>query len=158
LIWKYALLIASVVAVLVVVAILVLSRHRHKPLALNETDSVLLADFTNSTGDPVFDGTLRQGLSIQLEQSPFLSITSDRRIQQTLQMMGQRDDARLTAAMTRELCQRTGSAAVLDGSIAQIGTGYLLTLKRSFAQPEIRWPAWRLRPATGTMCSMLWER
>jgi eukaryotic-like serine/threonine-protein kinase len=72
---------------------------------------------------------LRQGLSIQLEQSPFLSITSDQRNEQTLKMMGQPADAKLTPAIARELCQRTGSAAALNGSIAQIGTGYLLTLR-----------------------------
>ena len=101
----------------------------HRPTALTAKDTVVLADFANSTGDPVFDGTLRQGLSIQLEQSPFLSITSDQRIQETLKMMGLPADAKLTPAIARELCQRTGSAAVLDGSIAQIGTGYLLTLR-----------------------------
>ena len=77
----------------------------------------------------MFDGTLRQGLSVQLEQSPFLSIISDQKIQQTLGLMGQPADAKLTPAVARELCQRTGSAAVIDGSIAQIGTQYLLTLK-----------------------------
>jgi eukaryotic-like serine/threonine-protein kinase len=77
----------------------------------------------------VFDGTLRQGLSVQLEQSPFLSIISDQQIQQTLQMMDQKADAKLTPDIAREVCQRTGSAAALDGSIAQIGTQYLLTLK-----------------------------
>jgi DNA-binding winged helix-turn-helix (wHTH) protein len=101
----------------------------HRPTALTAKDTVVLADFANSTGDPVFDGTLRQGLSIQLEQSPFLSITSDQRNQQTLKMMGQPADAKLTSAIARELCQRTGSAAVLEGSIAQIGTRYLLTLR-----------------------------
>jgi eukaryotic-like serine/threonine-protein kinase len=101
----------------------------HRPTALTAKDTVVLADFANSTGDPVFDGTLRQGLSIQLEQSPFLSITSDQRVQQTLKMMGQPADAKLTPAIARELCQRTGSAAVLDGSIGQIGAGYLLTLR-----------------------------
>src|ERR1019366_5290077 len=74
-------------------------------------------------------GTLRQGLSVQLEQSAFLSIVSDQRVQQTLSLMGQKPDAKLTPQIARELCQRTGSAAVLDGSIAQIGTQYLLTLK-----------------------------
>jgi len=100
----------------------------HRPSALTAKDTVVLADFANSTGDPVFDGTLRQGLSIQLEQSPFLSIVSEGRIQQTLKMMGQPADAKLTSAMALELCQRTGSAAVLNGSISQIGTQYLLTL------------------------------
>jgi eukaryotic-like serine/threonine-protein kinase len=97
--------------------------------ALTDKDTIVLADFTNTTGDTVFDGTLRQGLSVQLEQSPFLSIISDQQIQQTLQMMGQKPDAKLTPEIARELCQRTSSAAVLDGSIAQIGTQYLLTLK-----------------------------
>jgi tetratricopeptide (TPR) repeat protein/predicted Ser/Thr protein kinase len=102
------------------------SRKAH---ALTDTDTIVLADFTNTTGDPVFDGTLRQGLSVQLEQSPFLSIISDQQIQQTLQMMGQEPDAKLTPVIARELCQRTGSAAVLNGSIAQIGTQFLMTLK-----------------------------
>ena len=96
---------------------------------LTDKDTIVLADFTNTTGDTVFDGTLRQGLSVQLEQSPFLSIISDQQIQQTLPMMGQQPDAKLTPEIARELCQRTASAAVLDGSIAQFGTQYLLTLK-----------------------------
>src|SRR4029077_14961259 len=99
-----------------------------KAHALTDKDTIVLADFTNTTGDAVFDGTLRQGLSVQLEQSPFLSIVPDQQIQQTLKMMGQRPDAKLTPEITRELCQRTSSAAVLDGSIAQIGSQYLLTL------------------------------
>ena len=77
----------------------------HRPTALSAKDTVVLADFANSTGDPVFDGTLRQGLSVQLEQSPFLSITSDQRNEQTLKMMGQPADAKLTPAIARELCQ-----------------------------------------------------
>jgi serine/threonine protein kinase/tetratricopeptide (TPR) repeat protein len=101
----------------------------HKSHALTDKDTVMLADFTNKTGDSVFDGTLRQGLSVQLEQSPFLSIISDQQIQQTLQMMGQKPDAKLTPDIARELCQRTGSAAVLDGSITQIGTPYLVTIE-----------------------------
>ena len=105
---------------------LLFSRKAH---ALTDKDTIVLADFTNSTGDPVFDGTLRQGLSVQLEQSPFLSIIPDQRVQQTLGLMDQKPDAKLTPEIARELCQRTGSAAVLDGSIAQIGTQYLLTVK-----------------------------
>ena len=102
------------------------SRKAH---ALTDKDTIVLADFTNTTGDTVFDGTLRQGLEVQLEQSPFLSIVPDQQIQQTLQMMGQKPDATLTSDIARELCQRTESTAVLDGSIAQIGTEYLLTVK-----------------------------
>jgi eukaryotic-like serine/threonine-protein kinase len=101
----------------------------NKAHALTDKDTIVLADFTNSTGDTVFDGTLRQGLSVQLEQSPFLRIISDERIQQTLEAMGQKPDAKLTPEIAREICQRTGSAADLEGSIAQIGTEYLLTLK-----------------------------
>jgi serine/threonine protein kinase/Flp pilus assembly protein TadD len=115
-----------VIAATAVGSWLFLSRKTH---ALTDKDTIVLADFTNTTGDAVFDGTLRQGLSVQLEQSPFLSIISDQQIQQTLQMMEQKPDAKLTSDVARELCQRTGSAAVLDGSIAQIGTQYLLTLK-----------------------------
>ena len=103
--------------------------YSRKAHALTDKDTIVLADFTNTTGDSVFDGTLRQGLSVQLEQSPFLSIIPDQQIQQTLQMMDQPVEAKLTPEIARELCQRTGSAAVLDGSITQIGTPYLLTLK-----------------------------
>ncbi len=105
---------------------LIFPRKAH---ALTDKDTIVLADFTNTTGDPVFDGSLRQGLSVQLEQSPFLSIISDQQIQQTLAQMGQAADAKLTPPIARELCQRAGSTAVLDGSIAQVGTQYLLTLK-----------------------------
>ena len=103
--------------------------YPRKAHALTDKDTIVLADFTNTTGNKVFDGTLRQGLSVQLEQSPFLSIVSDQQIQQSLSLMGQPVDAKLTPAIALELCQRTGSAAVLDGSIAQIGARYLLTLK-----------------------------
>ena len=102
------------------------SRKAH---VLTDKDTIVLADFDNETGDAVFDGTLRQGLSVQLEQSPFLSIIPDQQVQQTLKMMDQKPDAKLTPEIARELCQRTGSAAVLDGSIAQIGTQYDLILK-----------------------------
>ncbi|HXJ11820.1 MAG TPA: winged helix-turn-helix domain-containing protein [Candidatus Limnocylindrales bacterium] len=103
--------------------------HSRKPHMLTDKDTVVLADISNSTGDSVFDGTLRQGLSVQLEQSPFLSLISDERIRQTLSLMGQEPDARLTPEIARELCQRTGSAGVLDGSIAKLGNQYVLGLK-----------------------------
>jgi eukaryotic-like serine/threonine-protein kinase len=89
----------------------------------------VLADFDNSTGDPVFDGTLRQGMAVQLEQSPFLSLISDESIQRTLRLMDQQADARLTMAVAREICERTASAAVLDGSITSLGTQYVLGLR-----------------------------
>ncbi len=84
---------------------------------------------TNTTGDPVFDGTLRQGLAIQLAQSPFLSLVSDERIQKTLRLMGQPADARLTPGLAKEICERTASAAVLDGSIASLGSQYVVGLR-----------------------------
>jgi tetratricopeptide (TPR) repeat protein len=96
---------------------------------LSEKDMVVVADFSNATGDPVFDETLRQGMMIELEQSPFLSLLSDRRIQHTLRLMGQPADARLTPEIARELCERTGSAAVLDGSIAKLGSHYVVGLR-----------------------------
>ena len=97
--------------------------------AFTAKDTVVLADFANETGDPVFDDTLREGMAIELEQSPFLKLVSDERIHQTLSLMGQPPNAKLTPAIARELCQREASTAVLDGSIAQVGTHYLLTLK-----------------------------
>jgi serine/threonine protein kinase/tetratricopeptide (TPR) repeat protein len=96
---------------------------------LSDKDTIVLADFANSTGDPVFDGTLRQGLAVQLEQSPFLSIVPEDRVQQTLQMMSQPADARLTPQLAREVCQRTASAAMLQGSIATLGDQYVVGLR-----------------------------
>jgi eukaryotic-like serine/threonine-protein kinase len=105
--------------------------YRHYPLSpkLTVKDTVVLADFANSTGDAVFDGALRQALAAQLEQSPFLNLLSDRRIAETLALMTQQKDSRLIPELAREICQRTASAAVLNGSITQIGARYLLTLK-----------------------------
>ena len=96
---------------------------------LSDKDTIVLADFANSTGDPVFDGTLRQGLAVQLEQSPFLSLVPEDRVQQTLRMMSQPADAHLTPQLAREVCQRTASAAVLQGSIAALGDQYVLGLR-----------------------------
>jgi DNA-binding winged helix-turn-helix (wHTH) protein/tetratricopeptide (TPR) repeat protein len=96
---------------------------------LTEKDTIVLGDFANSTGDAVFDGTLREGLSVELEQSPFLSLVSEQQIHQTLRMMGKNTSARLTREIAQEVCQRTSSAAELDGSIALIGTRYNLILK-----------------------------
>ena len=105
---------------------LLFTRKAH---ALTDKDTIVLADFANTTGDPVFDGTLRQGLAVQLDQSPFLSLISDQRIQQTLHMMNQPADARLTPEIARELCERAGSKAYIEGSIASLGSQYVLGLK-----------------------------
>lgn len=96
---------------------------------LTDRDTVVLGDFANSTGEAVFDGTLRQGLSVQLEQSPFLSVVSDQKIAQTLRMMDLKADARLTPEIARQICQRTASAADLEGSVSRVGSQYLLTLR-----------------------------
>ncbi len=102
--------------------------HSHAA-KLTDKDTVVLADFTNTTGDSVFDGTLRQGLSAQLGQSPFLSLLSDERIAETLSLMAQPKDARLTHELARDLCQRTASAATIEGSISSLGSQYVLDLK-----------------------------
>jgi eukaryotic-like serine/threonine-protein kinase len=101
----------------------------HRATVLTEKDTVVLADFDNSTGDSVFDGTLRQGMAVQLEQSPFLGLIPDQGIQHTLRLMGQSADARLTPDLAREICERTGSAAVLEGSIASLGSQYVVGLR-----------------------------
>jgi DNA-binding winged helix-turn-helix (wHTH) protein/tetratricopeptide (TPR) repeat protein len=119
---------ASSFAALAVILAVFAYLHFHRRPKLTDKDTVVLADFANTTGDPVFDGTVRQGLSIQLEQSPFLNLLSDQRIEQTLSLMARPKDTRLTAEVAREVCQRTASAAVLSGFIAQVGTRYLLTL------------------------------
>ena len=93
---------------------------------LTDKDTVVLSDFTNTTGDPVFDGTLRQGLSSQLEQSPFLNLLSDQKISQTLALMAQPKDARLTRELARQVCQRTASAATIEGSISSLGSQYVV--------------------------------
>jgi serine/threonine protein kinase/tetratricopeptide (TPR) repeat protein len=95
---------------------------------LTEKDTVVLADFTNSTGDPVFDGTLKQALAVDLEQSPFLNILSDRRVSETLKLMGRAPTEHVTADVARELCLRTGSKAVLGGSISNLGSQYIVGL------------------------------
>ncbi len=117
-----ALLAITIVAVVV-------HYYPRRASALTAKDTIVLADFANRTNDPVFDDTLRQGLAVQLEQSPFLSLVSERRIQQTLRLMTQSPDKSITPDIARELCQRVGSVAALDGSIANLGKQYVLELR-----------------------------
>jgi len=98
-------------------------------MKLNAKDTIILADFRNTTGDAVFDETLRQGLAVQLAESPFLSLVSEGRIQKTLTVMGRRADALMSPEVAREVCERTGSAAVVEGSIAPLGNQYVLGLR-----------------------------
>ena len=100
-----------------------------RPAKLTDKDTIVLADFANSTGDPVFDETLRQGLAVQLQQSPFLSLVSDDRIRSTLALMKQPADARLTPDIAQDVCVRTASAAVLEGSIAALGSQFVVGLR-----------------------------
>ncbi len=96
--------------------------------ALTERDAILLADFANTTGEPLFDGTLKQALAVKLGESPYLNIVSDDRVQHTLRLMGRPPDERLTAAVSREICERQGIKAMVTGSIASLGSQYVVTL------------------------------
>jgi eukaryotic-like serine/threonine-protein kinase len=101
----------------------------HRAPKITEKDSILVADFTNLTGDTVFDGTLKQGLSIQLEQTPFLRVISGDQITQTLKMMERPLDVPLTPTLAREVCQRMNATVEIEGSIAALGNQYVLGLK-----------------------------
>lgn len=122
--WKTVAAVALVILLVGVGAYFVF--HRHAPLT--EKDTLVIADFSNSTGDPIFDDTLKQGLAVQLAQSPFLDIVSDERVHETLKLMGRAPDERLTSEIARDLCQRTGSAAVIAGSIAALQDQFVVGL------------------------------
>ena len=100
-----------------------------RPAKLTDQDTVVLADFANTTGDPIFDGTLRQGLAIQLEQSPFLKIMDDDQVQRVLRLMSQPAGAPVTNQTAREICVREGAAATIDGTIATLGKNYVISLR-----------------------------
>jgi eukaryotic-like serine/threonine-protein kinase len=100
--------------------------YSHGARALTAKDSILLSDFVNTTGDPVFDGTLRQALAVQLEQSPYLNIFPQERVRDTLRYMGHSPDERITPDLARQVCQREGVKAVLNGSISAVGTQYVV--------------------------------
>jgi serine/threonine protein kinase/tetratricopeptide (TPR) repeat protein len=116
---------AAAVAAAVVAGVV----YNRRPPALTDKDTIVLAEFTNTTGDPVFDEALRQGLSVQLRQSPFLSLISDDRVRRTLALMDQPADARLTPEVAQGVCVRTASAAVVEGSIASLGSRYVVGLR-----------------------------
>ncbi len=125
--WKA--LAAIAVFGIVVLATVGVYLHLHTSIKLTDKDTIVLADFTNTTGDSVFDGTLRQGLASLLEQSPFLALVSDDHIAQTLALMTKPKDARLTDQLARDVCQRTGSKATIEGSMSGTGGPYTLGLK-----------------------------
>jgi len=101
----------------------------HKAQALTERDSILLSDFTNTTGDPVFDSTLKKALAVSLGQSPYLNVVPDSKVQQTLKLMGKPPETRLTSDIGREICQRAHVKAMLTGAIAPLGSEYVITLE-----------------------------
>ena len=103
--------------------------YLHRAPKLTDKDTLVLADFENKTGDPVFDVALRQGLAVQLEQSPFLSLVPEQRIRKTLTLMSRPEDSPLTPDTAREVCERIASAAVLDGRIDRLGSQYVLGLR-----------------------------
>ncbi len=105
---------------------MVYGRRSH---ALTEKDSILLTDFTNTTGDSVFDGTLKQALAVQLEQSPFLNVYPEERVRKALKFSGRASDDRITVPVARDLCQREGIKAILAGAISSIGSNYVITLE-----------------------------
>lgn len=137
--------------------------HFHRAPRLTADDSLVLADFANSTGDPVFDGTLRQGLSVQLEQTPFLRIVSDDQIMQTLRMMEKPPDTKVTHDVAREICERTNATVEVDGSIAAFGSQYVLGLNavncasgETLAQEQVTAPSKeKVLVALGTAASEL---
>jgi len=118
----------GVLALLVLAAATATLLHFRRAQALTERDFVLVTDFVNTAGDPVFDGTLRQALGIQLGQSPFLNVFPEERVHQTLALMGQPADARVTSTLGREICEREGVKAMLTGSITALGSHYVITL------------------------------
>jgi serine/threonine protein kinase/tetratricopeptide (TPR) repeat protein len=123
--WKIIISAAIVLALLIAGILYARTRQSAK---LTEKDSVLLADFVNTTGDAVFDGTLKQALAVQLEQSPYLNIVPESRIREALRFMGKPPDERLTNEIAREICQRQGIKAMLTGTIASLGNHYVVTL------------------------------
>jgi len=123
--WKIAIPAAAVVAIAAVGFLL----YSRRAPALTERDTIVLADFTNTTNDPVFDGTLKQALGVQLGQSPYLNILPDTQVHETLRLMGRTPDERITSTVAREICERRRAKAMLAGSIGAVGTQFLITLR-----------------------------
>ena len=127
------LLTLGVLGLAMVLAIVWYLKHT-SAATLTEKDTIVLADFANTTGDPVFDGTLKQALAVQLEQSPFLNIFSDQRVREALRFMNRSPDERVTKQIAREICERQGLKAFLAGSILNLGSHYVITLEATNAQ------------------------
>ena len=127
-------MLGAISAVLILAAAAGVFLYRRRASSLTEKDSILLADFVNTTGDSVFDGTLKQALAVQLEQSPYLNVTPESRIREALRFMGRSSDERVTGEVGREICQREGIKAMLTGSISSLGSHYVIDLNAINAQ------------------------
>jgi tetratricopeptide (TPR) repeat protein len=125
--WRWALVSASIAAALAA-AVLLRQTGRSAPVTLTDRDSILLAQFENTTGEPVFDDSLRQALAVQLGQSPFLNLLAESRVRETLALMNRPEDERLTHPVAREVCVRGGLKAMLEGSISRLGSAYVVSL------------------------------
>ena len=125
--WKIGVPVTALLVTVVIAGGLYFRSHRAKPLT--DKDTIVVADFTNTTGDAVFDGALKQALSIQLLQSPFLNILSEQRVHEILKQMGRSPDDPVSKAVGREICQRASVKAMLTGSIAKLGNEYLVGLE-----------------------------
>ncbi len=123
--WKFAVAAAVAVATLIGGGLFWRSRR----VKLTEKDTIVLADFDNRTGDPLFDDTLKQALAMQLEQSSFISVLSDNKVSETLRLMSRRGSERVTPELAREICLRTGSKALLAGSVASLGSHYIVGVR-----------------------------
>ena len=121
--------IAAVTAIILTAGGTFLWHHRTQAPPLTDKDTLVIADFANTTGDSVFDGTLRQALAIQLEQSPFLKIMDDEQVQQTMRLMSLSPGTHITNQVARDICVRDAAAAIIDGSIASLGKSYVVTLQ-----------------------------
>jgi serine/threonine protein kinase/tetratricopeptide (TPR) repeat protein len=124
--WNYAVIALAVMALIGIAMTFFVRRGR---AVMTEKDSILVTDFVNTTADPVFDGTLKKALAVDLEQSPYINIFPEQKVRQTLQLMGRAPDDRITSDVGREICQRDGIKAMLNGSIANLGNQYVVTLE-----------------------------
>jgi len=117
------------IAVLAVLGMAMTVFMRRTGAKMSDRDAILVTDFVNTTADPVFDGTLKKAVAVDLEQSPYLNVFPEQKVRQTLQFMGRTPDERLTGDVGREICQRAGIRAMLNGSIANLGSQYVITLE-----------------------------
>ncbi|MGH9551597.1 MAG: protein kinase domain-containing protein [Terriglobales bacterium] len=143
--WNLVVMAIVVLAVLGLAMTVFLRRTR---AVMTERDAILVTDFVNTTADPVFDGTLKKALAVDLEQSPYLNVFPEQKVRQTLQFMGRAPDERITGDVGREICQRVGIKAMLNGSIANLGSQYVITLDavnagtgESLAREEVQAPS-----------------